>query len=370
MKILFLTWKDIKHPYRWGAEKVMYNYMKWLVKRWHDVTWFSYSFPWCFENEIIDWIKIVRKFNLYSSYFLFPFFYKKYFKWKFDVIVDEAWWLPLLSPLYEKVTPIVFFAHHIWDKEWDYDYPWPLNKLLKKIYRQLFKFYRKNITITVSNSTKDELVDFFWFDKNKVNVLNNVCDLEKLDIINFEEKENSILFLGRLMPIKRVEHAIKAFAYFDSLCGWYTLNVMWNNQDKKYFTKLEQLVESLNIKDKVKFYWHVDEEEKSLFIQKNKIMLVPSFKEWFWIIVLEWNSNGLAVLWYNVPWLKDSIKDWENWFLIEDWNFEAMWERLYNILKDERNYIDLAKSSLEYVKWLNTWDDNVKEFESILNHML
>jgi hypothetical protein len=50
---------------------------------------------------------------------------------KYDIIIDEAGGLPLLSPLYEKKTPIVFFSHHVGDKERDYSYPWPLNKIGK-----------------------------------------------------------------------------------------------------------------------------------------------------------------------------------------------------------------------------------------------
>lgn len=33
MNILFLTWKDIKHPHAGGAEKVMYEYAHGLVLR-------------------------------------------------------------------------------------------------------------------------------------------------------------------------------------------------------------------------------------------------------------------------------------------------------------------------------------------------
>jgi hypothetical protein len=60
--ILFLTWKDLKHPNKWGAEKVIYEYAKWLVELGHNVTWLSSWFKWWEKEEVIDWILRNNKF--------------------------------------------------------------------------------------------------------------------------------------------------------------------------------------------------------------------------------------------------------------------------------------------------------------------
>lgn len=369
MKILFLTWKDIKHPFAGGAEKVMYEYSKWLIKLWHEVTWFAYSFKNSKETEIIDWIKIIRKFNLYSSFFLFPNYYKKYFAWKYDLIVDEAWWIPLLSPKFEKNIPIVFFVHHIWDKEWDYNYPFPLNKILKSSYYWLFKQYKNYKTITVSQSTKDELVERFLFKDKNIRVIENVCDITPVSEVNFSEKEKNILFLWRLMPIKRVEHAILAFSYFlksDKNFSDYKLDVVWNDQDKRYVKSLKSLTKKLWIENNVNFLWHKNRTQYKDFIFKEKLILVPSIKEWFWLIVLEANSFWIPAIWYNVSGLKDSIKNNKNGFLIWDWNYEDMWKKIIEVLLKDDFYKQVSISSLDYVKSLDNWEWKVREFEEFI----
>jgi hypothetical protein len=63
--------------------------------------------------------------------------------------------------LYIKNIPIVFFIHHVGDREWDEAFPFPINKLVKFAFFNLLKKYRKVPTITVSDSTKQELVERF-----------------------------------------------------------------------------------------------------------------------------------------------------------------------------------------------------------------
>jgi glycosyltransferase involved in cell wall biosynthesis len=367
MNILFLTWKDIKHPAKWWAEIVLMNYMERLVSMWYDITWFSSWFEWWKDQEIINWIKIIRKFSINNIYFNSWRWYKDYKKNnKIDIIIDEAWWIPLLSPLYEKNIPIVFFIHHIWDKEWDYKFKFPMNNIYKFIFKNIIKLYKNKFTITVSDSTKNELINDFWFDKNKTFVIENACDIIPIEDVNFDIKDDAILFLWRLMPIKRVEDAIKAFYFFDKKKNWYKLNIIWNDQDKDYVSVLKNLIKSLDIEDKVIFKWQIPRENFQSEISKNKLLLVPSYKEWFWLVVLEWNSYWLPAIWYDVPWLRDSIKEWINWSLIKDWDHEQMWEKIFHILDDQRLYKKLSLSSLNHVKSLDWWDHKTKQFDEII----
>ncbi len=364
--ILFLTWKDIKHPNKWGAETVIYEYAKWLVEKWYNVTWFWYAYKWCIENEVIDWITLIRKFNPYTSFFLFPKYYKHNLAWKYDIIIDEAWWLPFLSPLYEKNLPIILFTHHIWEKEWDYSFPFPFNMIGKWIYYAMFKYYKDIKTITVSESTKNDLINKFSFKSNNIKVIENALNLQPIDKIDFEKKENSILFIWRLMPIKRVEDAIKAFSMFSSKNPGYKLNIVWIDQDKKYTAKLIKLTWELLLKEKVNFVWY-NKEILEKYLRISKVLLIPSYKEWFWLIVLEWNAYWLPAIWYNVAWLRDSIKPWINWYLIDDWEYNSMWNKLSEILKNESAYKELASKSLLYVKNIESWKEKVDQFEKFIS---
>ena len=72
------------------------------------------------------------------------------------------------------------------------------------------------------------------------------------------------------------------------------------------------------------------------------------------------------MIWYDVAWLRDSIKEWINWFKVWSWDYVNMWKKLSEILSDVENYKKIAEPSLEYVKWLDSWEDKVKDLEKFI----
>lgn len=368
MNILFLTWKDIKHPFSWWAEKVIYEYCKWLIWKWHNITWISSWFKNSLKSEIIEWINIIRIYNIKTIYFFIHKWYKSYKKNNtIDVIIDEAGWIPLLSPLYEKKIPIYFLIHHIWEKEFDFKYIFPLNLISRFLYNKIILLYKNKKTITVSESTKNELVNKFNFDKDAVYIIENTINIPILKEIDYNKKENSILFIWRIMPIKRIEDCIKSFSIFFKNNTTYQLNILWNIQYKKYKKKLDTLITKLNLNNKITFIDYNAKNFSDLLI-KSKVLLVTSYKEWFWLVVLEWNSYWLPVLWYNVAWLKDNIKNGINWFLIEDWNIKLLANKLSEIVKNKKLYKKTSYSSLNYIKNLDKIDKKIDYLNSIITN--
>ena len=361
--ILFLTWKDIKHPRAGWAENVIYEYAHRLVKEWHKVTWFSSAFEWSNKNEKIDWIHVIRKYSLNTIYF---FAWKWYKKWRKsntpDIIIDEAWGIPLFSPLYEKQIPIFFFIHHIWNSEWDKAFIFPFNLFFKWAMSKTISLYKNVPTITVSNSTRTELKHIFSF--AEITVVNNACNIKPIKSIDFKKKKKEVIFLGRLMPIKRVEDAIQAFYHSNLIQDWYKLIIIWEG-DNNYLSLLKKVINDLDIKTYVDFLWYSDT------IKRQKLMdwialLVTSMKEWYGLVVIEANSFGLPVLGYKVPGLIDSIKEDINGYLMPDGNCKELGNKLRELILDSEWHTTISKSSLNYAKSVWSWDDKYKEFKKII----
>ncbi len=361
--ILFLTWKDTKHPRAWWAENVIYEYAARLVKEWHNVTWFASSYKWAKSSEQIDWIQLIRKYSLNTIYF---FAWKWYRKWRKsntpDIIIDEAWGIPLFSPLYERKIPIFFFIHHIWNSEWDKAFPYPFNKFFKWAMSKTIALYKNKPTITVSESTKIELKNTFWF--TDLTVINNACNIEPIKSIDFKKKKKEIIFLGRLMPIKRVEDSIQAFYHSNLIQDWYKLIIIWE-WDVNYLTLLKQIIDDLDIKTNVDFLWYSDRIKRQKLMDW-RALLVTSIKEWYGLVVIEANSFGLPVLGYKVPGLIDSIRENVNGYLISNDNPEELGNKLRESILDNEWYKTISESSLDYVKTLWSWDDRYKEFKKII----
>jgi poly(glycerol-phosphate) alpha-glucosyltransferase len=101
--------------------------------------------------------------------------------------------------------------------------------------------------------------------------------MEVPDISNIK-KENTLLFYGRLTPMKRVEDAIKAFALIHKELPQYSLRIIGPAQEPTYFQSLQDLVKELGLEEKVEFYGGITLENRHL-LAKHKLILIPSHKE-------------------------------------------------------------------------------------------
>lgn len=362
--ILFLTWKDIKHPKRGWAEVVILEYAKRLAAEGNKVTWFASWFKWGSEEEIIDEIHIIRKYSINTIYFFAWNWYGKFKKKNsVDIIIDEAGWIPLLSPLYEKKKPIFFFIHHIGEHEYETAFPFPINKIFKKFVYWTFSLYKNRPTITVSNSTQSELIEKFCFTDTKV--IENATHMLPIKNLKSVEKKKEILFLGRLTEMKRPEDAIRAFHVLYQKHPEYILNIVGNKQDIAHVEKLKTIIKDLKLEKNVLFRWYSPEIAQK-FLESSEMMLVTSTKEWFWLIVLEGNCYWIPVVAYDVAWLRDSVHNWRNGFLVEDGNYKLMWEKLCNLVEKKNYLTEISESSLEFIKDSWGWNERYKEFKKVI----
>lgn len=367
MKILLLTRKDISYPHKGGAEVVAHNYAKELVAMWHEVHWVWSWYDWASKYDVIDWINIIRIYSLKTIYFMAWRWYLT--EWKnmdFDIVIDMAQWIPLMSPFYIKKTPIIFFIHHIWDKERKFEFPLWIWMAFKFMFTMILKLYNKYPTITISDSTKQELINDHGYHPDHTHVIEDTIDFEPIDRIKFDEKQKYITFVGRLSPIKQVEHVIKIFSEFHHTNTDYRLKIIWKAKSPEYERTLRDLAETLNMTNHIDFMWWVSMETRNTILMQTRFCLFTSMKEWYWLVWIEANALWTPVIWYRVPWLVDSIKPGINWHLIESGSIDAALMILEQHV-DNLIYEKLAQSSLQHARSLPHWSDNAVMFSSILS---
>jgi glycosyltransferase involved in cell wall biosynthesis len=246
-------------------------------------------------------------------------------------------------------------------------FPVPIWELARFIYRRLFRVYKNIPTITVSDSTRIELIMDFWYFPEAISVIKNTTDIVPIESINFESKTNDLVFLGRLTSIKRPDHAIRAFFQamiyipIDS-----RLHIIGNAQDTKYVDWLHKMVKKMNIDNRVIFHGYLSQDEYAYILSTSRCLLVPSEKEWYGLVVIEANAYGLPVIGYDVAWLRDSIRPWVNGALIPDWDYAQMSREIVDMFANDAKYHTLCDSSLEYVKHISKWSEQVEKLEKII----
>ncbi|GFP33416.1 hypothetical protein HKBW3S42_01752, partial [Candidatus Hakubella thermalkaliphila] len=160
MKILIFTWRDIRNPAAGGAEVFTHQISSRLAAKGHEVTLFTSTFRGCKNEEILDDVRIIRAGGRYTVYLHARVYYKKYFKGKYDVVVDEINTVPFFTPTFvkngEKIIALIFqLAREFWSHEMHF----PINYLGYYVLEERWlKNYIDIPTITICSSTKQDLL--------------------------------------------------------------------------------------------------------------------------------------------------------------------------------------------------------------------
>ncbi len=358
MRILWFNWRDIKHPEAGGAEVLTHEVMRRLAQRGHTMTLFCPRVNAMPSEEQIDGINIVRnggKFTVYSrgrSYF-------KKNRDSYDLIVDEVNPRPFLNPKILDGKPSLLLFHQMIREEWFYELRFPLNYLCHIYENRWLIPYKDTLTLTVSQSSKRDLEEIGF--KN-VKVIPMGISTESLKEVGLKEKDPTFVFIGRLKRHKLPDHAIKAFQILKKEIP---SAKMWVIGDGYMLKDIEKS----NYKD-IKFFGHVQNEVKYDLLSRAHVVLIPSVREGWGLIVTESNAMGTPVIAYDVNGLRDSVKNGQNGILVNDKNPESLAKLALELLNDKQRLRLLSANALEYSRqfdWDNTAEYFCTEIEKLKN---
>lgn len=362
MRILILSWRDIKHPYGGGAELLSHEMAKRWVEQGDEVIHFSAMFPGGTTSEVIDGVLYLREGQWTNVHIIAMF--KILFRQlpKVDVIVDEVHGIPFFAPLYTRI-PVVCLVCEVAREIWDQMYPFPLNfigKILEKVYLMMYKNMQ---FLTISESTKTDLVDSGIKEKN-ITIVPMGFTYSLPNKLPAKESTPTLIFLGRLAKSKGIPDAIQALSIVRKSLPKAKLWVIGKGVPE-YEAELRKLVKSLKLESAVIFKGFVDIEEKFRLLSAANLILVPSVREGWGLIVPEANVVGTPAIVYNVPGLRDVTKNGRNGVVVAHNTPEALASAAVELLENLTKYKVLSKTSLKYAKSLN-WDDTAKVARDVL----
>ena len=357
MNILIFNWRCWMHPWAGGAENYLYEISRRLVKRGHKVTWFVSSWEGFEGREFSDGIEVIRKGGKFSVYLhAFLTYIRELRRRDFDVIVDDVNGVPFFTPLFVGKKKVAII-HHLVKRIFFKELPWYLAVIGWLSEKSIPIVYKKTKFVTVSESSKRELEEFWIAD---IEVVYNGVDMalsENLD----KNLRPSVIFLGRLKRYKRIDRLIKAYKIVSERVPETELWIVGDGDHRK---ELEQLAEEMMVK--ADFFGYVDEATKAKLLRESWVFIITSEKEGWGVTVLEANACGTPCIAYDVPGLRDSIIDEETGILVkEDGNVENLAEAIIMVLEDDELREKLSKNALEYSKRFS-WNTSADKFERVL----
>jgi len=177
-----------------------------------------------------------------------------------------------------------------------------------------------------------------------------------------EKVPNSILFVGRLEPMKGIDTLLNACAKLE---GEWSLRIVGDGSLRR---KLEKFAASLDIADRVTFTGYIPPDQIHDEYAKAEIFCGLSRSEALGNVFLEAQAAGCAVIGTRVGGIPDIVKDGEAGLLISPDDVDAAKQALKKILDDsslKSRFAAAGKENAKKYDWKNIADQYSSVYEAL-----
>ena len=367
MNILWFTWKDLSHPFAGGAERVNEELAKRLAKDGHRVLFLTSSFPKAKEKETKDGYEIIRLGNRYTVYWKAYQYYKKNLSQeKWDIVIDEMNTIPFFATRYTKAKKKFLFIHQLCREIWFHQMPFPFNVIGFIIEPIYLKFLSQYTVITISQSTRNNLLSYGFKEKN-IKIISEGVDIIPIESCDSVSKypQPTLLSLGAIRSMKQTMHQLQAFEIAKKEIPELQFLIAGDARNIYGESFLQKVQESPYKKD-ITYFGRVDASKKQELMQKSHIIAVTSIKEGWGLIVSEANSQGTPAIVYDVDGLRDSVRNEETGKITQNNNPETLAQVIIFLLKNSEEYEKLRHNALNWSKEL-TFERSYEDFMKVID---
>ncbi len=355
--VLFVNWRDVNHPEGGGSELYVHRIAEGLAAGGLRVTLFCTAHERAPADEELGGVRIVRRGGRHTVYLRALAFVARA---RPRLVVDVQNGLPFGSPLVTR-APVVVLVHHVHREQWPIVFGrlggalgWWIESTVAP------RIYRRSRYVTVSESTAVELTGL-GVEAGRITVVPNGIEPAP-PVASSRSAIPQLAVLGRLVPHKRVEHAIEVLARL--LQRWPDLRLSVVG-DGWWEPELRTTADRLGVAGSVDFRGFLDEPDKHAELARAWVHLCPSVKEGWGLVVSEAGSHGVPTVGYrSAGGLRESIVDGRTGILVED--LDEMTAAVERLLADERLRADMGSAAVDHAG-AYSWPASIGAFARVLS---
>lgn len=311
--VVLFNWRDTSNPEGGGSERYVEAMARGLVRHGARATIFCAAHDQAPADEVIDGVRFVRRGDHLAIYILgaLRLLFRRF--GRVDLVVDVQNGLPFFTRLVTR-APVVVLVHHVHKEQWPVVFPGLLGRVGWWIERAAApRIYRHSQYIAVSRATRAELIALGIGRERIAVVHNGTSPPPPLDIPR--SPVPALCVLGRLVPHKQVEHAVDVVVALRQDHPDACLTIVGSGWWEK---ELRSYVSSVGADDVVCFAGHVSERRKHEILAQSWLMLLPSLKEGWGIVIGEAGSHGVPTVAYSsAGGTRESITDGQSGVLVD-----------------------------------------------------
>lgn len=372
LTILFLSWRDIKHTKKGGAEVFTHGMLKLTNHENFRIIHFGPSVAGNPEVEELDKITYLRKGNEISVIYYAWLYYLANRK-NIDFVVDQCNTHHFFTPLWVKQKKRIFFIHQFTREIWKININSRLISFLGTILETpLIALSKNDYAITVSNSTRQELLDI-GFKENKVYILPEGIEFVHWDEEQFLPKEDkpTFIYVGRYAKYKGIDDVVNAFTLLKVRYPEAKLWIVGKRNEEYIKEVLVPIIEENNLSygsenDKDVVFWgFVTEEKKLELMSRSHALIFPSQREGWGLIVTEAAAVGTPSIVYNSPGIIDAVDGGAAGYLCSKNNAYGIFEYMREVIENLEEYKSIRDKAYRFSKNFH-WKHTAEAFESFM----
>ncbi|MBE0684976.1 MAG: glycosyltransferase [Anaerolineaceae bacterium] len=202
---------------------------------------------------------------------------------------------------------------------------------------------------------------------------------EAKEVVGVPENTHTILFVGRIEPLKGIDNLIQAISIIQKngelRCCPHNLVIIGGEPDAKpeemnaEMARLQDMVEDCGIENFVIFLGKQDQQMLPYYYSAAEVVVMPSHYESFGMVALEAMACGTPVVASQVGGLAFLVRDGETGFVVPGNDVQLLARRLVELIKDKELRNKLGSKSAEYAK-LYAWETISEKMIEVYNQVL
>ncbi len=348
-RIHFVAWRDLDDPEAGGSE--LHTHM--VASRWAgaglDVTFRTSRVPGAPSAIDRDGYRVLRRAGRYA---VFPGAAWEGIRMGHrpgDALVEIWNGMPFLSPLWYR-GPRIVFLHHVHAEMWGMVLPPKLARLGDLTERRLApRFYRHSRVVTLSNSSRTEIVDMLGLAPERVTVAPPGID-SRFSPGGQRSAVPLVVAVGRLVPVKRFDLLLRALAQVKTHQPELRAVIVGEGYERP---ALEALRDDLGATDWVDLAGHVSDDELVSWYRRAWVVASSSQREGWGMTLTEAAACGTPAVATAIAGHTDAVVDGQTGLLIDD--VADLAPALAQVLGDDVLRSRLSKGALVRSRWF-TWD--------------
>jgi glycosyltransferase involved in cell wall biosynthesis len=223
--------------------------------------------------------------------------------------------------------------------------------------------YRKCRYLTVSEMTRAELARL-GVAASRISVVHNGLDPVPGTRAS-RDHDPTLVLVGRLVPHKRVEHAIDVVARLTERWPKLRLEVVGQGW---WLPILREHAELRDVRDRVTLHGWVDEQDKHEIIARSWLHVCPSVKEGWGVAIMEAAAHGVPSIAYRAAGgVAESIVDGMTGLLADD--FDDFVRKVDRLLASEALRAGMGTAGRARAATFE-WERSVDAFEAVVRSSL